>query len=92
MFDGGRMFKIIDVVDKRGNHKKEAIKEIREICPDMTGDIINKELMEVGSRFCFLWSGGAGRMMRTSPIISIEDSAEKLIVETINSKYILKKI
>jgi len=85
------MYKIIKVTDRNGNEKKSAIEQIKEICPEMTGTILYKDLNSIGSRFCFLWSGDSGRMMRTSPIVEITEDSDEIHVVTINTEYWLEK-
>jgi hypothetical protein len=86
------MYKIINVTDKSGVVKLTALEDIRSICPDMTGEIIYKEFMQVGNSFCFVWSGDSGRMMRTSPIESFSESGKKLHITTMNTEYYLEEL
>ncbi|WP_143322843.1 hypothetical protein [Clostridium sp. HBUAS56010] len=86
------MYKITNVTDRNGNVKHDAIKEIIELCPDMTGEILYPEFMKPGNRFCFLWNGDSGRMMRTSLIEDIEEDGNVLHVTTMNTEYWLEKV
>jgi len=86
------MYKITKVTDRNGNEKKSAIKQIKEICPEMTGTILYKDMIFIGSRFCFLWSGDSGQMMRTSPIVEITEDDNKIHVVTMNTEYWLEDI
>ncbi|MEY8352511.1 hypothetical protein AALB39_04050 [Lachnospiraceae bacterium 54-53] len=85
------MYKVTNVTDRNGNVKHEAIKEIMELCADMTGEILYPEFMKPGNRFCFLWSGDSGRMMRTSLIDDFVEDGNVLHVTTMNTEYWLEK-
>lgn len=86
------MYKITKVTDKEGNLKISSIEQIKDICPEMTGEILYGDLgQQVGSRFCFLWSGDSGRMMRTSPIESISETDKIIHVSTMITEYWLEK-
>lgn len=85
------MYRITKVTDKEGNIKTSSIEQIKAICPEMTGEILYKEFMQLGNRFCFLWSGDSGRIMRTSPIEAISKTGNMLHVSTLNTEYWLEK-
>lgn len=85
------MYKITKVTDKLGNIKESLIEQINEICPEMTGEILYKEFMQLGNRFCFKWCGDSGRIMRTSPIVAVSEAGNMLHVSTVNTEYWLEK-
>ncbi len=86
------MYKVTNVTDRNGNIKHDAIAEIKELSPDMTGTILYPEFMKPDNRFCFLWSGDSGRMMRTSLIEVVDENGDVLHITTKNTEYWLEKM
>lgn len=86
------MHKIVKILDKNKNEKREFFTELKELHPDMTGKILHSELIGLGSCFCFAWSDEPERMLRTSGIEQYENTNGNIRVETRNSIYYLEPI
>lgn len=86
------MYKIVMVTDKNNNVKHEWMDELKSYHPNMEGEIVSPELIDLRCCFCLAWNDNSGKMLRTSRLENYEDNGNSLKVTTKNSVYYLEKV
>lgn len=84
--------RIISIKDREGIEKIDTYNELKSIHPNMSGEILYRELMQPGYHLCFVWDDDTGKMMRTSTIESYNDDDNTVEVVTRNSIYLFENI
>lgn len=84
------LYRIVSVTDKHGEADQDRIDAIKNICESMIGEVLYPEYVIPGNCFCLLWNNNSRRMMRTSPIESVESNNGKMKIITQNAIYELK--
>ena len=84
------MYKIVNITDREGNIKQDFIDEIKLTHPNMSGEIINKELLKAHICMDFMWNDNSGKMLETSSIEEYIENDDKVKVVTRNSIYYLE--
>ena len=85
------MYKIVNVTDRDGNIKQAFIDELKNVHPDLSGEILYPELTKAGGHLCLLWNDDTGKMLRTSTIEEYVANGNTIKVVTRNSIYYLEK-
>lgn len=86
------MYRIKFITDKNGTIKSQYMDELRKVHPTMSGEIVDKHLLEMHICLHFLWNDDSGKMLCTSSIDKYETTDDYFIVYTLNSVYYLSKI
>lgn len=80
------------MTDKNGKTAQDRIDSIKNICESMIGEVLYPEYVIPGNCFCLLWDNDSGRMMRTSPIESVESNNKGMKIITRNTIYNLEVV
>lgn len=86
------MYKITSIKDRNGNEKIDFYNEMKEIHPNMSGNILYPEYIRIGCHFCLIWDDDTEKMLRTSTIEEYADNGDIITVTTRNSVYTLEKV
>lgn len=85
------MYKIVNITDREGNVKQDFIDKLREIHPNMSGEIVHEALFKNHICMDFKWNDDSGKILETSIIEEYEKDENKIRVVTMNSIYYLEK-
>ena len=86
-----KIYRIVNITDRKGNVKQDFIDELHIIHTELVGEILYPELIKVGGHFCFVWNDDTGKMLRTSTIEDYFNNKDTVKVVTRNSIYSLEK-
>ena len=87
------MYRIINVTDRDGNVKHEFIAQMKEVHPDLIGEITNKAFLKqwIPCSLRFLWNDKSGKVMLTSTVLDFVEEGDVITVTTLNSIYTIRK-